>query len=427
MKKNDVAALLILLLMMLSPLAADAAKKKKIQKPVPTGSEFVVVRGHDLLKPNGEKLFIMGTNLGNWLNPEGYMFGFQRTNSAWMIDLMLRQMVGPDAADDFWKEFKDKYITRQDIDFIASQGANTIRLPFNYKLFTADDYMGKTAYDGGREGFERMDSVVSWCKANNLYLILDMHDCPGGQTGDNIDDGYGYPWLFESERAQQQLCDIWYQIALRYRDETTILGYEIMNEPIAHFFENKEELNQKLEPLYKRVTAAIRKADPNHIVILGGAQWNGNFDMFTDWTFDDKIIYSCHRYGGDSSQAAFQNLINFRDKTGLAMFMGETGHNTDQWQTEVATMLRQNNIGYTFWPYKKVDGSCWMAIERPAEWDSVVVKYSETPRGTFQEWREARPDQQKAKLLLRQFIDNLAFDKCKVQQSYIETLGLGKK
>ena len=28
---------------------------------------FVTIKGHDLIQPNGEKLFIRGTNLGNWL------------------------------------------------------------------------------------------------------------------------------------------------------------------------------------------------------------------------------------------------------------------------------------------------------------------------------------------------------------------------
>ena len=51
---------------------------------------FVTIQGHDLIQPNGEKLFIQGTNLGNWLNPEGYMFGFGRTISAWMIDLLFK-------------------------------------------------------------------------------------------------------------------------------------------------------------------------------------------------------------------------------------------------------------------------------------------------------------------------------------------------
>ena len=382
---------------------------------------FVHVEGTNLIQPNGERLFIQGTNLGNWLNPEGYMFGFSKTNSAWMIDLLLKEAVGPDEAARFWQQFKDNYITEADIRYIKSTGANTIRLPFHYKLFTHEDYMGLT---DEQDGFKRIDQVVDWCRKAGLYLILDMHDCPGSQTGDNIDDGYGYPWLFESETSQQLFCDIWQRIARRYRNEPVILGYELMNEPIAHYFDNKEELNRRLEPLYKRAVAAIRKADPNHIILLGGARWNSDFYMLTDWTFDTNIMYTCHRYGGPATAEAIKDYIDFRDKSGLPMYMGEFGHNTDEWQRDMVNVLKTNNIGYTFWPYKKVDGSCMMGIDRPAEWDSIVVKYSETPRGTYKEWREARPDQAKARRLLRQFIENCQFKNCRRQQKYIQSMGL---
>ncbi len=383
--------------------------------------KFVHVEGHNLIKPDGTKLYIQGTNLGNWLNPEGYMFGLSRTNSAWMIDLMIKEAVGPDFAADFWRLFKDNYITREDIAFIKQQGANTIRLPFNYKLFTDEDYMGLTH---GQDGFARIDSVVTWCRDNGLYLILDMHDCPGGQTGDNIDDGHGYPWLFESETSQKLFCDIWQKIAARYKEEPVILGYELANEPIAHYFENKEELNKKLEPLYMRAVKAIREKDANHIILLGGARWNSDFYMFSNWAFDNNIMYTCHRYGGEATAEAIKDYIDFRDKTGLPMYMGEIGHNTNEWQAEFVRVMKDNNIGYTFWPYKKIDGSCMMGIQRPADWDSVVVKFSETSRGTYKEWREARPDQAKMRQLLMQYVENSRFERCIPQTDYIKTMGL---
>lgn len=380
---------------------------------------FMRIEGHDLIAPDGSKFFIRGTNLGNWLNPEGYMFGFSKTNSPRFINEMLCQLVGEEAAADFWQDFKDNYITRADIDFIASTGANTIRLPFHYKLFTDEDYMGLPS---GHNGYAHIDSVVTWCRDNGLYLILDMHDAPGGQTGDNIDDSYAFPWLMESPRAQKLFCDIWEQIAERYENEPVILGYELINEPIAHYFD-AEALNTKLEPLHKRAVEAIRRHDNNHIILLGGPQWNSNFSNFTDWSYDDKIMYTCHRYGGEPTAEAIHHFISFRDSTGLPMYMGEIGHNTDEWQAAFCDVLEENNIGYTFWPYKKLDNSCMNGISRPADWDSIVA-FAEAPRDSYKAIREARPDTALARKALREFVENSRFENCTPQKSYIKSIKL---
>ncbi len=413
MKKTTL--LFTLLLMLLGMGAAPMSARQK--------SKFVTIQGKDLIAPDGGKLYIVGTNLGNWLNPEGYMFNFRKTNCEWMINDMVCELAGPDFAREFWQAFKDHYITEDDIAFIARTGANTIRLPFNYKLFTLEDYMGK---NDDNEGFRLMDQTVEWCRRYGLYLILDMHDCPGGQTGDNIDNGYGYPWLFECVESQQLFCDIWKRIALRYKDEPVILGYELMNEPIATKFpkELQNTLNKHLEPLYKKATQAIREVDNNHIILLGGAQWNGNFEPFSDWTFDGKIMYTCHRYGGEPTKAAIQSIIDFRDKTGLPMFMGEIGHNTDQWQADFCRTMRESNIGYTFWPYKKIDQSCMMGIKQPEQWDSVIVKFAEADRSSFDAIRKARPDQEQGKRLLMQFVENAKKANCVPQTGYIESMGL---
>ena len=385
--------------------------------------KFVRIEGPDLVRPDGSKLFIAGTNLGNWLNPEGYMFGFSRANCEWLIDQMVKELAGPDFAKEFWKAFKDNYITQADIEFIASTGANTIRVPFNYKLFTDEDYMGLS---GDQDGFERIDRLVEWCRNSNLYVILDMHDAPGGQTGHNIDNSYGYPWLFESEASQRLFCEVWQKIAKRYRNEPAVLGYELLNEPIAPFFPEKDELNAKLEPTYKRAVKAIREVDKNHIILLGGSQWNGNFEPLKDTKFDSKIMFTCHRYGGKAEKSAIQNFIDFRDKAGLPMYMGEIGHGTDEWQAQFCKVMRENNIGYTFWPYKKVDNSCMAAIVRPEGWNDIIVKFAESPRSTLDEIIKIRPDQATARKLLMEFVGNSRFSNCKVQDSYIGSMTLNK-
>ena len=46
---------------------------------------FLRVDGKNVVDAKGNPFYIQGTNLGNWLNPEGYMFGFKKTISAFMI------------------------------------------------------------------------------------------------------------------------------------------------------------------------------------------------------------------------------------------------------------------------------------------------------------------------------------------------------
>ena len=383
-----------------------------------SAANFIRVDGPDLVLPDGSKFFIQGTNLGNWMNPEGYMFGFGRASSPRLINEVFSEIAGPEAAAEFWKQFKDNYITKADIDFIASTGANTIRLPFHYKLFTDEDYMGLT---GAQDGFERVDTLVEWCRDNGLYLILDMHDAPGGQTGDNIDDSYGYPWLFESPASQEKYCNVWRKIADHYKNEPVILGYELFNEPIAPYFENMDSLNNQLVPVYKKGFDAIREVDKNHIVLIGGAQWNGNFNPIHDANFDEQVMYTCHRYGGQPTPEAISNFIEFRDRVNRPMYMGEIGHNSDKWQAEFVRTMKDNNIGYTFWPYKKIHNSCMVGYNPPEGWDEVR-RFADAPRGSFAEIRDAKLDRQLAIDAMNQLLENVKFENCVPQESYIASL-----
>jgi hypothetical protein len=383
---------------------------------------LIKVEGQNLITPDGKKFFIQGINLGNWLNPEGYMFGFKKTSSARLINQAFCEMVGPDFTNEFWKQFKDNYITRDDIRYIRKTGMNTIRIPFHYKLFTDEDYMGLSV---NQDGLQRLDSLVSWCRESNIYLILDMHDAPGGQTGDNIDDSYGYPWLMTSEASQQQFTEIWKRIADHYKNEPVILGYDLLNEPIATYFpDEKKKLNAALEPVYKRAVAAIREVDKNHIVLLGGAQWNSNFSVFQDSKFDDKLMYTCHRYWCDTLQANIQDFVSFRDSVNLPIYMGETGENSDQWVGAWTRLMERNNIGWTYWPFKRMGNpSSVMNIVQSENWDKVI-EFTESPRTGFDEIRKARPNQELVKKAMLELIENCKFSNCKVNEGYVKAMGM---
>lgn len=85
--------------------------------------------------------------------------------------------------------------------------------------------------------------------------------------------------------------------------------------------------------------------------------------------------------------------------------------------------MEENNIGWTFWPYKKMDGSSFIGITPPENW-TVIMEFAEAPRGTYKEIRDARPDQQVVRKAMTDFIEACRFKNCVIQENYVRALGL---
>jgi aryl-phospho-beta-D-glucosidase BglC (GH1 family) len=381
-------------------------------------SRFVHADGKFLADAHGHKLILRGTNLGNWLVPEGYMFRLEKgPQSAREIEAMVNELIGPTDAARFWHQYRDQYITRKDIDFIAKAGFNTIRIPFHYKLFEPGD----------DEGFTLVDRVVGWAKEDGLYVILDMHCAPGGQTGANIDDSWGYPWLYEDEASQQHAMEIWKRIAEHYRSNPTVLGYDLLNEPIPHY-PKLQQYNSKLEPVYKKLVSAVRSVDQNHVVILGGAQWDSNFTVFGQ-PFDKNMMYTFHKYWMKPEQKEIQSYIDFRDKYNVPIWMGESGENTDEWISQFRKLLDENEISWTFWPYKKMQAtSAPVTFGRPDHWDEIVAFAAQHfGMGDTEKAVATRPSLEDSRAAFQDLLVKIRFENATVNESYLKALGSDSK
>ena len=288
-------------------------------------------------------------------------------------------------------------------------------------LLTHDDFLGRDIH-----GYEYLDSTVQWCARHDIYVLFDMHGAPGGQTGDNIDNSDGYPWLMVDEGMKQQVCDVWKGIAERFADNTTVIGYNLLNEPIAHYFE-KDSLNPNLEPLYKRITTAIREVDQNHIVFIGGARWETDFSVFSK-PFDDNLAYTFHKYWMPPEQEQIQEYVDFRDKHDVPILMGESGENDDEWVMAFRELLDSNEIHWTFWPYKKMDNTRGpMNFSKPEEYDNFVA-YAESDRTSFAKIRSLKDnlpgiEPQAISRVLMQYVENCKFENCFPNEGYCRALG----
>ena len=93
----------------------------------------------EIVEGNGEPILLRGFGLGGWLVPEGYMLH----NQAWIagfespteIENHVIDLIGVDAAENFWNLYRENYVAQADIDQIAEWGFNHIRVPFHYKQF----------------------------------------------------------------------------------------------------------------------------------------------------------------------------------------------------------------------------------------------------------------------------------------------------
>jgi len=407
------ALICVFLLMFAIVLETNAQNNK------PSTLSFVKTSGTNLVNAQGEKIILKGTNIGNWLVPEGYMFKMNQVSSPRKIDELLHELIGPDSLDKFWKGFLTNYITHEDIKYLKRIGCNHIRLPFHYKLFTDELYMGER-----NAGFTYFDKIIAWCKEENMYLLLDMHCAPGGQTGDNIDDSYGYPYLYKSKSSQDLMTNIWVKIAQRYKNEPVILGYDIVNEPIAHYFNAElSTLNPALFSLYKRIVKEVRSVDKRHSIFLNGSVWSTNFDVFKE-IIDDNIVYEFHKYWFDVNQNAIQTYLDFRDKHKVPIYIGETGENTDEWVKDFRVLLDQHAVNWCYWPYKKMNNTKGIMNFKEPENFTLITLYAESDRSSYENIRKNRPDVVKVQAALNEYLINALYRNNFQNKGYIEALNL---
>jgi endoglucanase len=294
---------------------------------------------------SGQEILLKGLGLGGWLLQEGYMLQTSSfANAQWQLREKIIDLIGEANTELFYEKYRENFIKKVDIDSIKSWGFNSIRLPFHYNLFSNPPQFTD-------KGFKIIDSLLSWCETNQIYLILDMHAAPGGQSDENISDyNPSYPSLWQSELNKDLTVQIWRKIAERYSDKQWIGGYDLLNEPKWDLPPN----NQPLRDLFIRLTDTIRTVDTNHIVFIEGNWFATDFNGLTP-AWDDNMAYSFHKYWNSNNLSSIQYLLDLRNNTNRPLWLGETGENSNQWFVECVQLMKNNNIGWTWWTHKKME------------------------------------------------------------------------
>lgn len=337
-------------------------------------SGFVRREGIEILDGTGRPLLLRGVGIGNWLLAEGYMWKTSPADSGRQIEALVADLIGEDAAARFWREFRENFFSENDVRRIAESGFDHIRLPLNARLLQDEDGRPMEA------GFALIDRCIEWCRTHRLWLLLDLHGAPGGQTGTNIDDSpRGEPDLFiDPARYRDKTIALWVELATRYRHETVVMGYDLLNEPLPNDWQHKYA--DELVALYNDLTAAIRAVDPDHLIMYEGSHWATNWSIFTE-VWDKNCVLQFHRYWMPPDRAHIAEYLEARERLGLPIYMGEGGENNLHWLYAAHRLYETHSIGWNLWPWKKIDTRTSPAsIVPPVGWSDITAFAQGGPR-----------------------------------------------
>ncbi|WP_394665771.1 cellulase family glycosylhydrolase [uncultured Chryseobacterium sp.] len=386
-------------------------------------SQLLKTQGEKIINDKGENIQLRGLGLGGWMLQEGYMLKTADfAGPQYKIKEKIAELIGEDGMNEFYKAYLKNGITRQDIDFLKKAGFNSIRLPMHYNLYTLP--IEKESKKGENtwleDGFKMTDDLLKWCADNKMYLILDLHSAPGGQGNDvNISDNdKSKPSLWESEENQKKTIALWKKLAERYKDSPWIGGYDLINEPNINFtgknINGTDEMsNAPLWKLQKEITEAIRTVDKKHIIIIEGNGWGNNYNGLTP-LWDDNMVFSFHKYWNNNDDATLKFALDLREKHKIPIWLGETGENSNAWFTELIQLLDKHNIGYAFWPMKKIDNIAGI----------TNVKITPEYQKLLDYWKNGgeKPSKEFAKKALMQIAENYKFSNVEVKNDVIDAM-----
>lgn len=349
------------------------------------------VKGNKIFNSDLKETQLKGFCIGSWLMLENFMMGYPGVEQH--LRYYMEKYGGTDKNNYFFEKLMDKFIIEDDIAFIKSMGCNVVRLPFNYRLFESDLHPFKYC----DKAFIHIDRLVDLCKKHGMYVILDMHAAPGYQNADWHSDNYtGEARLYREANYQQRTVELWKYIANRYKNEDTIAGYDLLNEPVALTNEDAMMLNK----IYRDIAKAIREVDKKHIIFLKGNMWGQTFDTFEE-PFEDKLAYSCHFYtepglmqieypnnslGKDScSKEMLEKAMDSRDsfmrKNNVPCWVGEFGTiesdpcftaSKEKIIIDQLDIFNERGHSWTVWSYKDVGNMGTVHLDPKSPWMQFI-------------------------------------------------------
>jgi endoglucanase len=341
-----------------------------------SGQGLLSTNGRAIVNENGDTVLLRGMGLGGWMLQEGYMMQTSAfANAQFQLRGKIEELIGTTDTELFYETWLDNHVRKIDIDSLKAWGFNSVRLPMHYNLYTLpvedEPVSGQNTWID--KGFDLTDSLVAWCRQNEMYVILDLHAAPGGQGKDQGISDYDptKPSLWESKANRDKTVALWKKLAEKYAGEPWIAGYDLINET------NWEMTgNTPLRDLLHEITDSIRTVDTNHIIFVEGNWFANDFTGLTP-PWDDQLVYSPHKYWSTNDLNSIQWVLNIREQYEVPVFFGESGENSNVWFRDAVKLLEEQQIGWAWWPMKKIESIAGpLSASKSAEYQ-VLLDYWE--------------------------------------------------
>ena len=137
-------------------------------------------------------------------------------------------------------------VTQEFIEQLADQGYKSIRIPvtFDQRMEEAPNYTIDAQF------LNRLDQVIQWSLDENLYVMINIHHDSWIWLESGMQDNH--------DASLARYDAIWTQLANRYRDHSTKLMFESINEP--RFWGTDEEKQGYLDELNSSFYDIVRKS-----------------------------------------------------------------------------------------------------------------------------------------------------------------------
>jgi aryl-phospho-beta-D-glucosidase BglC (GH1 family) len=275
-------------------------------------------------------------------------------------------------------------------------GFDFVRLPMAYPSYLDIDrsknITPEDVYKIYPQAVDKIDALVSTAQKYNLHVSLNLHRAPGYCVNAGFHEPYN---LWKDQEALDAFCFHWNMWAKRYKNVSNKkISFDLVNEPSMREDMNDQHSKRSTVPgdVYRKVAKAaaeaIRKENPNHLVIADGNDVGSKvIPEITDlnigqscrgyhpgiishykapWAMKDVNNLPEPKWPGqvgdqylskemlEKFYAPWIDLVN----NGVGVHCGECGcwNKTPHevflaWFSDVLGILSENNIGFALWEF----------------------------------------------------------------------------